>query len=167
MKIAICDDEENIRMSLKEKALDICPDDEILEFQAGDELLKSGYAPEIALLDIVMPGISGVEVARQLRQKYDNVIIIFITGEDGFVFDAFDVHAYHYIVKPFSDEKLKEVLLSAKEHYLKNYASKEKKYTMVNSRGSHVRLCLDDIVYAEVFNSKVIVHTIDTDITES
>ena len=164
MRIAICDDEEKVREILLRKVGAAFPEDTIDTFSSGEELLKASEVPDILLLDIKMPGISGMEVAKALRERADKTVIIFITGEEQYVFDSFDVQAFHYLVKPFSDQKLGEVLNKAKELITKEKRQPEKKYVMVNSGGSHIRICLSDVIYAEVFNSKVIVHTTDSDI---
>ncbi len=164
MRIAICDDEEKVREILLRKVGAAFPEDPIDTFSSGEELLKASEVPDILLLDIKMPGISGMEVAKRLRERTDKTVIIFITGEEQYVFDSFDVQAFHYLVKPFSDQKLEEVLNKAKELITKEKRQPEKKYVMVNSGGSHIRICLSDVIYAEVFNSKVIVHTTDSDI---
>ncbi len=164
MRIAICDDEEKVREILLRKVGAAFPEDPIDTFSSGEELLKASEVPDILLLDIKMPGISGMEVAKRLRERTDKMVIIFITGEEQYVFDSFDVQAFHYLVKPFSDQKLEEVLNKAKELITKEKRQPEKKYVMVNSGGSHIRICLSDVIYAEVFNSKVIVHTTDSDI---
>ena len=164
MRIAICDDEEKVREILLRIVGAAFPEDTIDTFSSGEELLKASEVPDILLLDIKMPGISGMEVAKRLRERTDKTVIIFITGEEQYVFDSFDVQAFHYLVKPFSDQKLEEVLNKAKELITKEKRQPEKKYVMVNSGGSHIRICLSDVIYAEVFNSKVIVHTTDSDI---
>ena len=164
MRIVICDDEEKVREILLRKVGTAFPEDTIDTFSSGENLLKASEVPDILLLDIKMPGISGMEVAKRLRERTDKTVIIFITGEEQYVFDSFDVQAFHYLVKPFSDQKLEEVLNKAKELITKEKRQPEKKYVMVNSGGSHIRICLSDVIYAEVFNSKVIVHTTDSDI---
>ena len=164
MRIAICDDEEKVREILIKKVGTTFTEDTIDAYPSGEELLNAKELPDILLLDIKMPGISGMEVAKQLREKTDKMVIIFITGEEQYVFDSFDVQAFHYLVKPISDQKLEEVLVKEKEALAKEMRKPEKKYIMVNSGGSHIRICLSDVIYAEVFNSKVIVHTTDSDI---
>ena len=164
MRIAICDDEEKVREILIKKVGTTFTEDTIDAYPSGEELLNAKELPDILLLDIKMPGISGMEVAKKLREKTDKMVIIFITGEEQYVFDSFDVQAFHYLVKPISDQKLEEVLVKAKEALAKEMRKPEKKYIMVNSGGSHIRICLSDVIYAEVFDSKVIVHTTDSDI---
>lgn len=163
MRIAICDDEEKVRLVLIKKVSKIFPDCIVEGFSSGGELLDATEQPDILLLDIKMAGTSGLETARKIRLKNDKMILIFITGEEGYVYDAFDVQAFHFLVKPIPEDRLQEVLEKAKQYYLKHIKS-EKKYTMITSGGMHIRLCLNDVIYAEVFNSKVIVHTVDGDV---
>ncbi|WP_029322306.1 LytR/AlgR family response regulator transcription factor [Butyrivibrio sp. AE3004] len=163
MKIAVCDDEEKIRNIIMSDLKLSFPDDEIISFGNGEDVLRAveqdGYMPNIILPDIMMPGVSGMDVARKLRDISDDVVIIFITGEKQYVFDAFDVRAFHFLVKPFSNEKLVSVIKAAKEEIAKATLKPQKKYVMLNSRGSHIRLCVSDIIFAEVYGARIIVHT--------
>lgn len=56
-----------------------------------------------------MPGMDGMETARILRQKNERMVLIFVTAVEEYVFQAFDVAAFHYLVKPFSDENLRKL----------------------------------------------------------
>ena len=113
MRIAICDDEargrERIRTLLEKEFTQV----QAREFDSGMELLtavREGYKPDILLLDIAMEGMNGMETARQIKALSD-VILIFVTGVKEQVFQAFDVGAFHYLVKPVEEERLKEVLV--------------------------------------------------------
>jgi len=165
MQIAICDDEKSIGLILEEKIKKLLPDAVIEKYLSGDELIASGCEPDILFLDIQMPGMDGMETARILRQKNERMVLIFVTAVEEYVFQAFDVAAFHYLVKPFSDEKFEEVVKRAVrsiEKYSENQS--DEKYMMVQSGGSHMKVFLKDIVYAEVYNRKVIIHTRDTNI---
>ena len=146
------------------------PKAELLLYQSGEELLLSDKEPDILLLDIQMPGKNGMEAAEELRRKNKKAIIIFVTALDDFVFQAFDVGAFHYLVKPFDDRKFAEVLQKAVEQFedrnRQEGADKKGKMPslMVTTGGKHVAVNLEDIVYAEVFDRKVILHTMDADI---
>mgnify|MGYP002237518593 FL=1 len=113
MQIAICDDEVSMVQILEEKIKKLLPDAVIDKYLSGDELIASGSKPDILFLDIQMPGMDGMETAKMLRQDNENMILIFVTAAEEYVFQAFDVGAFHYLVKPFSDEKLKEVVTKA------------------------------------------------------
>lgn len=167
MQIAICDDEKEIRELLAGKVQGICPEADISIYKTGEELI-TGEQPDILLLDIQMPGRNGMEVARELRKKWKDAILIFVTAMEEYVFQAFDVGAFHYIVKPFTDEKLEAVLKNAKAQYQEkqkrrqgNLREQEERYILVQKGGIHTKVFLKDIVYAEVFNRKIMIHKTD------
>ncbi|MFR1951164.1 MAG: LytR/AlgR family response regulator transcription factor [Roseburia hominis] len=165
MRIAICDDEVSMVQILEEKIKKLLPDAVIEKYLSGEKLIASGSKPDVLFLDIQMPGMDGMETAKMLRQDNEDMILIFVTAAEEYVFQAFDVGAFHYLVKPFSDEKLKEVVTKA-VHAVKRSSrlEKDEKYIMVQTAGSHIKIFLRDIVYAEVYNRKVIIHTRNTDI---
>ena len=110
MIVGICDDEEAVQEDLREKVLQSIPNAEIACFSSGEELLGSGADFDILFLDIQMPGRNGMEIAREFRKIHEGCILIFVTGAEEYVFQAFDVWAFHYLVKPFSREKFAQVL---------------------------------------------------------
>ncbi len=166
MKIGICDDEEATREMLKAGVRKCYPRADILLYASGEELL-AGELPDILLLDIQMQGKSGIETAEELRRKNSQLIIIFVTAIEDYVFQAFDVDAFHYMVKPFSDEKFYEVLRKAAEKLEKQESENGKRKTpslFITTGGTHFTVDFEDIVYAEVYDRKVMIHTMDSDI---
>ncbi len=170
MQIAVCDDEKEIRDLFAEKIQKFYPQAEVVLYASGEELLLSHLPPDILLLDIQMPGKNGMETARELRRRYKDTVLIFITGLEDFVFQAFDVGAFHYLVKPFEDEKLFQVLQSAaarlEEQRKWRIGRREEKRQelVVAAEGKHFVVSLKELVYAEVFNRKIMLHTLDSDI---
>lgn len=170
IKIAICDDEKEIRNILAEKLQTLYPKATLLLYQSGEELLLSHKQPDILLLDIGMSGKNGMETAKEFRKDNKNTILIFITVFKDYVFQAFDVGAFHYLVKPFDDTKFEEVLRNAvkkledrKDKEMKENANGVKSL-IITTKGKHIVVNPQDIVYAEVFNRKIILHTINEDI---
>ena len=167
MRIAICDDEKNIRELIGNKVVEQYPKADIVFFPSGEELLLSDKHIDILFLDIQMPGRNGMEIARELRKKEKGMILIFVTAMEEYVFQAFDVGAFHYIVKPMEDKKFKDVLHRAvDELYSRNIDKRETEanYVMINHGGVHTRVRIEDIVYAEVFNRKVVIHKLNDEI---
>ena len=160
MRIAICDDEKRICAILAGKVEKICPGAEIMTYTSGEELLGADKLPDILLLDIKMPGMSGMDVAKTLRDRDWRKILIFITGEEDQVFNSFDHHAFHFLVKPVADGKLKEVLENAVKDLERSGAEsgKHDKYIEIQSGTSHIRVNLSLLLYAEVYDRKTIIH---------
>ena len=140
MNIAICDDEVRGReriLTLLEKEFS---QTQTKEFDSGMKLIdcvKEGYRPDIVLLDIAMEGMDGMETARRLKELTDS-ILIFVTGVKEQVFDAFDVGAFHYLMKPVDQDKMTDVLKRAMQEAEKRQASP--RYLLVKTEGSHRRV---------------------------
>lgn len=167
MRIAICDDEKNIRELIGAKVSKQYPEADILFFSNGEELLLSDISIDILFLDIEMPGRNGMEIAEELRKRDNRLILIFVTAMEEYVFQAFDVGAFNYIVKPIEDGKFTDLLGRAVEKWHSRSSDvdeSEVKYMMINNGGVHIRVKIEDIVYAEVFNRKVAIHKLDESI---
>ncbi len=166
MRIAICDDEKRICDILGDKVRNLCPDADVKLYYSGAEILAEEKTFDILLLDIKMPGMSGLEVAKKLRERDYRNIIIFITGEESEVFNSFDVHAFHFLVKPVEDDKLESVIEDAKSELNRQGQLQEnkKKYINIKSGQSHIRINLLQLKYAEVFDRKIILHMTKEDI---
>lgn len=167
MRIAICDDEENIREFMGNKVHHLYPEADICFFASGEALLLSGKPIDILFLDIQMQGRDGMETARELRKKGKDTILIFVTVIEDYVFQAFDVGAFHYLLKPIDEDKFTEVLGRAVEQWRlgnSGVGTPEESYIMIHHNGIHSKVLLDDIVYAEVFNRKVVIHKRDSEL---
>ena len=166
MLIAICDDEKEVRDLLAGKIKKLYPRANLCFYAGGEELLLAGEQPDILFLDSQRPGMDGVEAARRLRGFNEETILIFVTAAESYVFQAFDVGAFHYLVKPFCDEKFEEVLRRAADQCGERNSRRQEqeKSLLVKSGGSHMRILYGDIVYAEVFNRKIILHTLKEEI---
>ncbi len=167
MRIGICDDEMNIRELIGNKVAKQYPEAEIVLFQSGEELLLSDKHIDILFLDIQMSGRNGMETAKELRKRSKNVILIFVTVAEEYVFQAFDVGAFNYIVKPIDDTKFTDVLCKAVDKWCSqdaNVRNIQTNYIMINNGGVHTKVIIEDIVYAEVFNRKVVIHKLDDEI---
>ena len=82
---------------------------------AEDALAYAKEHPvEFALLDIEMPGMNGVELARELRKLYPEMIIVFVTGHKEYLADFIDMKADYYVLKPYGKEEVRDVLRRAK-----------------------------------------------------
>ncbi len=158
IQIAVCDDEWNIVEQISRWIAAYLPDCEIKKYRSAKELLSDGRHFDILFLDIQMEGINGMEAAERIREKEEDVILIFITGVKEYVFDAFDVAAFHYLLKPIKEEKLGEVLERAVKRIRKRTG--EKRRLFIRRNGKNITVDVDDIVYLENEMHKVAIHTV-------
>jgi len=105
----IAEDEELLRTALVEQLQRLWPELRIVaECEDGATALEqlAERQPDIAFLDIRMPGISGIQVARALAELSPRTQVVFVTAYDQYAIDAFEQGAMDYLLKPVSDERL-------------------------------------------------------------
>jgi DNA-binding LytR/AlgR family response regulator len=102
----IADDEKQLRIYLKTKLAKLWPElvirGEAENGQQALDLIETGR-PAIAFLDIKMPGLTGLEVAKRITV---DCIVVFITAYDEYAIEAFENEAIDYLLKPVTDERL-------------------------------------------------------------
>ena len=155
LRIAICDDEKEIRDALKHLVSQTLPDAEAETFSSGETLIQSASAFDVFLLDIDMPGESGMRIAEQIRAWNAEAVLIFVTGYEEYMQEAFDVRAFHYLLKPVQPEKLSEVLIRAAAE-TKRHKGLERASILLKSGGVSRNIFSDEIIYLESSNKKVI-----------
>ena len=162
MRIAVCDDDRAIREELFRLIQKQVSEADIMEYQSGEELINARGNFDIYFLDIEMGEVSGMDIARRIREQEENgrqrSIIIFVTGYREYMEAAFDVNAFHYLIKPIDTEKFSEVFRRAWKEAAVFY-EQEKKYIIVKSSGTQQKILLKNIYYIESGNKKVIFHT--------
>jgi two-component system, LytTR family, response regulator AlgR len=115
MKLLIVDDEPPARDRLRRllEELDDC--DVVAEAGNGEEALSycGELKPDVVLLDVRMPGLTGIQVARHIDTLEDPPAVIFTTAYDQYAVDAFETEAVGYLLKPVRKEKLAHALRHA------------------------------------------------------
>ncbi len=157
--IAICDDipiecadiAKQIETILQRSNTDFI----IKKFFGGLELLLSRESFDIIFLDIKMPNINGMELAKQIRKQGRQSLIIFITSASEYVFDAFDVEAFQYLLKPIQTDKLKNVLEKAAK---KMQIDANIDFLMISANRQIQKVFLKDILYIESFGRIAKIH---------
>ncbi len=164
-KIGICDDDAAQREYLAELVTDWAKKGRRLaevKLYSDAKAFLFAYSEEkdfdILLLDIEMPEVSGIELAKTVRRDNAAVQIVFVTGFYEYFSDGFDVSALHYLIKPVDAGKLLPVLDKAAENL--NYRQRS---VLVATSDAEVKLSLADILYAEAQNVYVAVHTVRGD----
>lgn len=110
MKILLVDDEELQLLRLEKACKSILPDDEFFVYTNPLKALEDLNIDKIdlAFLDIEMPGINGIRLAKKLKSINPLIKIIFVTAYNDYALEAYKVHASGYVSKPVSEAKIKE-----------------------------------------------------------
>lgn len=168
IKIAICDDEKiildytyfKIKKTIEELYGD--KEKEISKFINGKLLLNEidnidkGY--DLVVLDIDMPEIDGFEVAESIRKYNKDIIILFLTSKDEFVYESFKYSPFRFLRKSKLDEELEEALNNVIKIIEKRKG--EKQYVFDTDKGE-MKFDINDILYIECFNKKAYIKTFD------
>ncbi len=156
IRIAICDDEAPTRAYLASliRAQD-CPC-EVVEYASAGDCLADHQEIDLLFLDIELnaTGPDGMALARQIREGNSAAqpVIIFVTGHERYVFDAFDVGAFQYLLKPVDEEKFAQVFARAVEQIKAGRVQPELSHALA---GTSRTVPLDSIYYIESSNHKV------------
>ena len=171
MKLAICDDEKRIRDIIAESVKEVSEKIEIEFYADAKGILSASFDSDILFLDIQMPGIDGMGAAKMLRSSGKKTVIVFVTALEDQVFNAFDVGAFNYIVKPFTKAKIIEVfkkaVKQAEDQRLVEAAISEQEEAgrtiTVKSGGTNTRVILSEVQYAEIYDRRIILHMESSD----
>lgn len=160
LKIAICDDEQPI-MEYMKNLTEKCTEAQVDMFSSGEKLLSDSNDYDIILLDISLNrnntagDLNGMEVAKKIREK-SNVIIIFVTALKEYVFEGYDVGAFHYLLKPINENKFMEVMDRAVNQIKRE---KNAEPLIIRTDRNYIKIPVNNIVYAENQARKIILHT--------
>ena len=163
--IAICDDSEQERQILaalfkRYQELHATPL-QIHIFQNGFSLLDAidqGKRFDITILDILMPGENGIEIARNIRASGADTEIIFLTSSPEYAVDSYEVKAQNYLLKPVTEEKffasIDSILAELDE---KDTAS----FIIYTTEKQYSRIRVSSLVYGEVTHRTITLHLAD------
>ncbi len=158
LSIAVCDDEALQCCTLSKKIQDILERMHIpctvRQFYSGDALLAEAAHFDILFLDILMQGLDGMETARIFRQSSSDQILIFISSSREYVWNAYDVEAFHYLLKPVDDQKLELILQRAVQKIRKH----PREYLLVHREREQKKIFLNHIRYFEIRGRMIDVH---------
>ena len=202
MNIAVCDDDINVRKQLADLIRKQYADAKISFFKGSEELLSCGDFFNIYFLDIEMGDVSGIELAKRIRERQEDhersiresqggsgksireghadswncihtrqsnygkqSIIIFVTAYREYMEEAFDVNAFHYLVKPIKESKFAEVFKRALK-VARSSDEQRNKYVIIKDGENRKKILFSEIQYIESNDRKVIFH-IDTGLAET
>ncbi len=161
MRIAICDDEMSssgqTKQTLEEayKSLDMIVD----VYREGKKLLEAcgKIRYDLVILDIEMPGMDGISVAKALRETEEKMAIVFLTSHIEYALKGYEVRALRYLTKPATPEKLSEIVGLMLEQ------KKEKKQLLLKREDELVMVAVGEILYLEARNQDIRVVTMDSE----
>jgi len=154
MNIALCDDDGRFRAQTARSLEGILEKRgrkaDVVKFSNAESLLEvveAGAAFDLYLLDIVMPGMDGVTLARHLRKRFPSVPILFFTTSSDFAVEAFALGAAHYVVKPFSREQFVAAIDRALALASKSTASS----IVLKTADGYLSVPIDEIIFSETY----------------
>lgn len=159
--IAICDDStrviEQIQEYLHTYMQTIHTPIQVRTFTDGHSLsaaFSKGNDFDICFLDILMPGFSGMETAKEIRHFNTHTRIIFLTSSPEYALESYAVKAYDYILKPVSTERLNALM----NDVLKEIEHRDGSGIVVKSDSGVQMLLLSNIIYVEAMGKKTVYH---------
>lgn len=163
MRLAICDDDLKEIENLKEQL------DEYQHLHEDESFMYKAYSNplvfledwkknpcDIAMLDIVMPHMSGIKLGEELKKLNPNTILIFLTTSREFALDAYSLHAERYILKPVTRDGLFEAM-----DYAHRINFTGDKCFNVKTANGNAALKYDQILYIEMSSRRMIIHLTD------
>ena len=162
INLAICDDNvkeiQTLSVFLEQFKRDSHPEIKIHTFHSGFSLLDAighGARFDIAILDIIIPGENGIDIARELRTEQKDTEIIFLTSIPEYAVESYEVHANNYILKPTQ----KEILFSVLTNCLNDRAAKQDAgFVICSGRNQYTRIPYSRLIYGEVIRKSVYLH---------
>lgn len=158
--VLICDDRDEDARYVEEQVLTWAKRHSVTvqtaRFSSAEALLfhlEENPRCDMLLLDIEMPGMDGVTLAKRVRQESETVQIVFITGYSDYIAEGYEVAALHYLMKPVKPDKLFSVLDRAA-----NKLKRDERALVLDTGGEIFRVPIYQIRYAEVRLNYVTIH---------
>ncbi|HBG8290233.1 TPA: response regulator transcription factor [Clostridioides difficile] len=159
-RIVICEDDITQIAFLREcilKSLEgISSQIELFEFNSGEELLETNLEGiDIFFLDIKMLQLTGMDVAKIIRETNNTSEIIFITSIVDYIQEGYKVRAYRYLLKPIDFGDLNESILSCISDIIK----KRENFMLIENKDIINKILINSIMYIEVRKKVLTIHT--------
>lgn len=157
LNIAVCDDEAKILEEIASFIKQEFPQSKVQAYSSGDTFISSSQErPDVLLLDIDMPGMSGMEVASLLAQEKAQTLIVFVTAHDELVYDSFKYHPFAFVRKKYLADELRNVLNDCKKEI-----EGRNRHFVFQTASKTINLSQSDILYFESQANYLAVYTKD------
>jgi DNA-binding LytR/AlgR family response regulator len=138
----------------------------IIESTQADKFLSllQENKPDFVFLDIDMGEVNGIELGKKIRKVFKNMVIIYVTGHENYAIEAFQVRAFHYLLKPIVISTFNEVVSETIEFLGKMNSKNIQKNFIVKTKKEIISIDYNDIYYFEKINRKIKIHSKSRDI---
>ena len=159
MNIAICEDRAADRAAITGYIRDYCARNAyacgVDAFDSGEALLSAWELGDYcaAFLDIYLPGLSGLEVARKIRENDPECPIVFITVSEEYALECYGLSAQGYVLKPIQAEAVEKALAACRQAFEKNSRG-----ILVTVAGEPVNIALPKVRFIEVYHNETLFH---------
>lgn len=155
IRIAIVDDEQSAIDDLTEKLLkagnNLNENLQLFSYKSGKEFLNDDIKHHLVFLDIEMPSINGIEVAKLIRKYDQNIKIVYVTNYHQYWRNAYQVHAFQYIQKPCKTKVIKQILIDYIK-MTKDAVNQSVSFKLINGR--KIIISYDEIIYISCASQK-------------
>ena len=161
ISIAICEDCRPVQARIEAIISDFLPELPLEVFSSGEELLahlsREKIHFSVYLMDISLPGISGIETAAAIRKDDPYALLIYLTDYREYVYQVFETLPFRFITKPVDDALLQKVLSDAL-----NYLENRYRLFHFHIERRQYQIPLQEILYFESRLRQVSLHTLET-----
>lgn len=161
MRILVVDDDPVTCLFLKKIIEEIQGVAMVVTAGSGAEGLQTAeeYATHAVFLDIDMPGMNGLELARALLERQSGILPVFVTGYPDYALDSFEFYPVDYILKPIDEERVKTTVVKLKERIDAGRDNEPENPIMIEQQGRKVLLKPSEILYVESIKPRVHIRT--------
>lgn len=156
VKFAVCDDEPEVLNHISDKLREYYPEKcEIKKYGDGESLLADCRKQlfDALFLDIDMPGLDGMELAKRIREHNECIKIIFVTNKDNLVYSSLKYVPFRFIRKTHLEEEFSEAAVALQDSIVRSNVT-----VIFNTKNGEICVQVCNIVYAEVINHSITVY---------
>lgn len=164
MRIAIVEDNKTEANLFEDQLLKCLPDaikfSAIDKYGSGEDFLNTKQLYDLAFIDCQLPGMSGVDLGKEMLKRYPPMAICYVTAFMEYAVEGYETNAFRYLLKPVSDEKLTDTLY----HFVRNLLN-DKYLELTGSSKSPVYAKISEIWYVEASLHRTVVRLKNESIT--
>jgi len=163
LRVLIADDDPATAAYLK-KVIEEVPGVEVVSIAGdGKETIRQVeiYRPDVVFLDIDMPGMNGLDAARELAEMRPGLFFVFATAFPEFALEAFELYSFDYILKPFDEARIRRTVRRLRDRVAENSSreSQQSPGILIEIENQKIFIDPEEILCAESRRRKVLIKT--------